>query len=136
MSNSQHITKVVNQCEIFTFLKKIDQNIIPTYQRYCIKLISLVILWTVWYNVTNFCQVYSKRILWLLRATTRHEHVEVWYIHKRSEQRPFSRTIRAFHVTLLGISKNFFNRTSIKNVWTTKTRAYSWQSENVVALLA
>ena len=28
MSNSQHITKVVNQCEIFTFLKKIDQNII------------------------------------------------------------------------------------------------------------
>ena len=28
MSNSQHITKVVNQCDIFTFLKKIDQNII------------------------------------------------------------------------------------------------------------
>ena len=28
MSNSQHITKVVNQCEMFTLLKKIDQNII------------------------------------------------------------------------------------------------------------
>ena len=28
MSSSQHVTEVVNQCKIFTFLKKIDQTII------------------------------------------------------------------------------------------------------------